>query len=90
MSIVLTKPLYNSPQYIQHLLKKLLKKIAPFLIFFSPTNNQNKIKKQLMDDSELNQHQSHEDLSITLLERRKRLHVLATEINNWEDEEHKK
>lgn len=27
-----------------------------------------------------------EDLSITLVERRKRLHVLATEINNWEDE----
>lgn len=43
-----------------------------------------------MDDSELNQHQSLEDLSITLLERRKRLHVLATEINNWEDEANKK
>lgn len=42
-----------------------------------------------MDDSELNQHQSLEDLSITLLERRKRLHVLATEINNWENEAHK-
>ena len=31
-----------------------------------------------------------EDLSITLVERRKRLHVLATEINNWEDELNKK
>jgi len=34
--------------------------------------------------------QIEEDLSITLLERRKRLHVLATEINNWEDQETKK
>lgn len=30
-----------------------------------------------------------DDLSITLVERRKRLHVLATEINNWEDQETK-
>ena len=31
-----------------------------------------------------------EDLSITLVERRKRLHELATEINKWEDESNKK
>ena len=31
-----------------------------------------------------------EDLSATLLERRKRLHELATEINQWEDESSKK
>ena len=31
-----------------------------------------------------------DDLSITLLERRKRLHELATEINKWEDESNKK
>ena len=30
------------------------------------------------------------DLSTTLIERRKRLHVLATEINKWEDESNKK
>lgn len=36
----------------------------------------------MMDESE--------DLSMTLLERRKRLHILATEINNWEDQETKK
>ena len=30
-----------------------------------------------------------EDLSITLLERRKRFHELATEINQWEDESNK-
>lgn len=42
-----------------------------------------------MDDSELNQFNQTEDLSITLLERRKRLHVLATEINNWENEANK-
>lgn len=40
-----------------------------------------------MDDSELTQ--SQEELSITLVERRKRLHVLATEINNWENEANK-
>ena len=34
--------------------------------------------------------ETNEDLSITLLERRKRLHVLATEINNWENESSKK
>jgi hypothetical protein len=39
-----------------------------------------------MEDIELN----NEDLSITLLERRKRLHELANEINNWEDESTKK
>lgn len=38
----------------------------------------------LIDDFESNLQV--EDLSITLVERRKRLHVLATEINNWEDE----
>jgi hypothetical protein len=31
-----------------------------------------------------------EDLSITLVERRKRLHELATEINLWEDESNNK
>jgi hypothetical protein len=30
--------------------------------------------------------QTASELSITLLERRKRLHNLATEINQWEDE----
>lgn len=39
-----------------------------------------------MDNSEVNSEEQQEDLSITLLERRKRLHVLATEINNWENE----
>jgi hypothetical protein len=31
-----------------------------------------------------------EDLSVTLLERRKRLHELANEINKWENESSKK
>ena len=31
-----------------------------------------------------------DELSTTLLERRKRLHDLATEINKWEDESSKK
>ena len=31
-----------------------------------------------------------DELSMTLLERRKRLHVLASEINKWEDESVKK
>ena len=31
-----------------------------------------------------------DELSMTLLERRKRLHVLASEINQWEDESVKK
>ena len=45
---------------------------------------QQKTLQQPQTDIDENQFDS--ELSTTLVERRKRLHILANEINNWEDE----
>jgi hypothetical protein len=54
---------------------------------------------KLQDDEKQQPHSSEydasiaateEDLSVTLLERRKRLHELANEINQWENEQSRK
>ena len=42
--------------------------------------------KTFSNSKNINDNKETADLSITLIERRKRLHELATEINQWEEE----